>query len=612
MIALLSARLRLLRAGRDRGVALITVIGLGSVLLLLSVTMVAVAASGSVKSRTDEDSAAAMSAAYAGIEDYQSKLAANNAYPLFGAGQTEFSKASSFPRGTDGNPAFGYGASGPNATWATIDNGARASFRYEVDNSKYYDNGVLRVRSTGRVGQITRSVVADLKQDGFIDYLYFTDYELSDPEFGLTTSKQNCVPTYDWDVKHADNCDELQFGSSDVLDGPVRTNDTLLICNSTFKRSVETAYRPSSSTARKYKIVSGCGTPTFSVPVASTDKFPMPATNLEMLQETRNDLKDSTVPRPGCLYTGPTTITLTADGKMTVRSPWTLATNIKGTPVSGGDTLAACGQPGTAKGQLGSADGATVDVPANNLVYVQSVTRSADASKTPDPNDWTTGRFPSYDNKNGATKYCTGGAGGSSTGNGVGYPRQGETAPSTSSTNPSYGCEKGDVFVEGTLKGNLTIAADNYVYVTDDITYTNSEQDILGLVGQQAVLVYNPVKNCTVNSSTGVGNGTYLYPGSNADRTIQAAILSVGHTFTVQNFRCGARGDLIIKGSIAQKFRGAVGQANGSGFSKKYGYDNRLRYTAPPKFLSPVSTSYGVSRLTESKTAFTSKGVEIK
>ena len=30
---------------------------------------------------------------------------------------------------------------------------------------------------------MTRSIVADLKQDGFIDYLYFTNYETQDPAY---------------------------------------------------------------------------------------------------------------------------------------------------------------------------------------------------------------------------------------------------------------------------------------------------------------------------------------------------------------------------------------------------------------------------------------------
>ena len=91
-------------------------------------------------------------------------------------------------------------------------------------------------------------------------------------------------------------------------------------------------------------------------------------------------------------------------------------------------------------------------------------------------------------------------------------------------------------------------------------------------------------------------------------REIDAAIISVQHSFLVQNYsRGGDRGTLTVKGSIAQAHRGIV--RNGSnGYIKAYAYDTRLRYLAPPKFLSPVTTSYGVTTQTEVKAAFTSTG----
>lgn len=624
MIRLLRLRVAALRSQRDRGIALVTVIGLGMVLVLLSATIISVSVSGMQKSASDADASAALSAAYAGIEDYQSKLQNNNAYPLFGVKGSSFSAASTFPKGADDNAAFGYLPDDGDADaldgdgWQPVTPERRAEYRYEVDNSQYYGTGVLRVRATGRVGDVTRSVVADLKQDGFINYLYFTDYELLDPDQGRNASERACQPTHDWESPHDSRCIELNFDGNSVFDGPVRTNDTMIVCNSKFKSAVSTAFKPARSTDRNYKIsgLSGCGAPVNNLPV-SVEELPMPATNQELLQETRSDLRDSTVPRPGCLYTGPTTITLLDNGKMTVRSPWTKATQIVGAPASGGSAPAACGSVGTGSNQLGSIAGQTLDVPQNNVIFVQGVPRtSANPATTPDPNDWKNGEYPWYDTTK-STSYCSGqlktGTKVSTNGNGVGYPRVGETPPSTSSTDPSYGCERADVFVDGTLSGNLTIAAENYVYVTDDLDYKNTDSDVLGLVGQQAVQIYNPVTSCTQNGTT--WTGTYLNPGK-TNRVVKAAILSVAHTFTVQNYQCGLRGNLEVTGSIAQKYRGAVATGNGtstvSGYTKVYGYDKRLRYTAPPKFLNPVATSYGVSRMTETKTAFTPKGREIR
>jgi hypothetical protein len=77
----------------------------------------------------------------------------------------------------------------------------------------------------------------------------------------------------------------------------------------------------------------------------------------------------------------------------------------------------------------------------------------------------------------------------------------------------------------------------------------------------------------------------------------------------VQNYNVGSsRGTLTILGSVAQKFRGAVGTTGGTGYTKNYIYDARFRYTAPPKFLSPVTTTYGVNVWVEISPIFKSNG----
>ncbi|MDR6610629.1 hypothetical protein [Leifsonia sp. 1010] len=555
---------------------------IGMVLLLLVSTMAATTLSGTVKSSSDSDWNAAMSAAYAGIEDYQSKLANDNTYQQYGNSTSLFSAGSSFT-GTNGNLAFGVG---PLGSWATVPgSGGVALYRYEVDNSKYALAGTLRLRSTGKVGSTTRSIVADLKQSGFIDFLYFTDYEIQDP----ATSSTSCTPAYAWAVSSRPNCTTIQFAASDVINGPAHSNDTLQICGATFNSIVTTGYNPSSGNA--YITPSGCaagnfalsGYPRYSPVVA------MPATNTQMKQETRTDIP-STVARPGCLYTGPTTITFNADGTMTVRSPWTRATNVVGDPptAAGVNPTTNCGTPGYAStGTLGSPSGQTIPVPANNLVFVQSVPTS-----TSDPNGYAAGTYPSNFTCPDASS------------NGLGYPAANERAPSISTSAPSYGCRNGDVFVQGNVHGAVSVAADNYVYVVGDIKYVDTQNDMLGLVGQNAVWVYNPV-----NSS-----GSLLDSSQNG-REIDAAILSVAHTFQVQNYTAGKKGTLTILGAIAQKFRGPVAQSSGgsitTGYAKNYQYDPRLAYQAPPKFLSPVSTTYGTTAVVEVKTAFKPDGTSI-
>ena len=72
----------------------------------------------------------------------------------------------------------------------------------------------------------------------------------------------------------------------------------------------------------------------------------------------------------------------------------------------------------------------------------------------------------------------------------------------------------------------------------------------------------------------------------------------------MQNYSRGDRGNLTIFGAIAQKFRGTVGTAAGIGFTKVYEYDTRFRNIAPPKFLTPTSTTYGVTQFATVPAAF--------
>ena len=77
--------------------------------------------------------------------------------------------------------------------------------------------------------------------------------------------------------------------------------------------------------------------------------------------------------------------------------------------------------------------------------------------------------------------------------------------------------------------------------------------------------------------------------------TVSAAILSVKHSFTVQNFDQGAKlGNLTVFGGIYQYFRGPVGTGGGTGtgYGKDYNYDTRLKSLPPPSFLDPEAAPW--------------------
>lgn len=638
---------------RDDGVALPTVFGLAMVMLILIGGALTVSTRGIVKSTNDEDFNAALAAAYAGVEEYQSRLANDSNYQKFGNPAAPFSISSaatlSLPTGANANPAFGIGATG---TWANIpdkpeaDGTAVASpawFRYEVSNKDYQDKGILHLRVTGRVNETTRSIVADLKQDGFIDYLYFTNYETTDPAYAANNSAgyTNCE-RYAYvsavAARSTTDCTVIQFGASDVFKGPVRSNDQLYICSTTFEKGVISSSTTNpiwknacTSVAPKFN----GGNPVYGAPIG------MPPTNSEMKKETRNDLS-ADVPRPGCLYTGPTIIKFELVGsatKMRVISPWTRYTNVTGstsasaTNAAGATNPAQCGTPGTADGSLGGKDGALIDPLERNLIYVQAVPAvGAKDANAPASTAMPSTRFSCLS----ATSYTVGSgsnqvtvsipagwqfAGASAT---YRYPKgtgtsDSESAPYTgtyvAASYKHYDCRAGDVYIQGQMSGQMTVAADNFVYVTGDLTYRDKSTDVLGLVGNNAVFVYNPVRitgfsgSGKVNwpSSTTRAPNAFTALGSTGNREIDAAILSVAHTFQVQNYSYGERGELKVFGAIAQKFRGTVAQGD-NGYVKVYEYDDRFRSIAPPKFLTPTSTTYGVTQIATVPAAFLASG----
>jgi len=575
---------------RDEGAALVIVIAVGAVVALFMSLLVTVSVNGMKQASADANWNAALAAAYAGVDEYQSRLSADTSYYRYGNAASAFSTGTVVPPPV-ANPAFGVGAGG---SWASVvESDGRAQFRYEVDNSHYATSGRIRVRSTGKVGQATRTVVADLKQEGFIDFLYFTDYEVSDPSIagttnsGCFTDSTKTTLKYAWAGRSTDKvggtavCNDIAFGASDEIKGPLHSNDTIRACSTTLKRTkfhgpVTTA----DSTAPFYEKMNASGDPCqpaeFALagyPAYSGGVIGMPATNAQLKKETRSDLTADDVPRPGCLYTGPTQFEFFDDGTVNIKSPFTRKTRIANEAATDGSSPPECGLITALQSKLG----ATIAVPDNNVMYVQNV-----PTVSGNVNRWAPGTLPTdFTCSTGSKKE------GWSFGSGA-YPRSDEQSP----TPTTYGCREGDIFVKGRFNGAATIAAENYVFLVGDITYVDQQDDILGIVGNNAVWVWNPMK---VTDTWGGGKVYEPLLGSN--RTIHAAILSVAHTFQVQNYdRGGDRGTLTVRGAIAQKYRGPVGTSGTvNGYTKNYIYDDRFKVQAPPKFLNPVTTTYGVT-----------------
>lgn len=513
------------KAADETGAALVVVLALSITMLILITAALSFSISGVKTAHNDADTTAALAAAYAGVDEYASRLSNDSRYQRYGNPDAPFTVATgsdesvALPSAGEENPAFGVGADGPWADIAGTD--GRASFRYEVDNSRYSSTGTLRVRSTGKVGNETASVVADLKQTGFIDYLYYSTYEIMDPSI----ADPNCDSGFSaylsgGNPRHGSDCVEIQFAAGDVLNGKVHSNDLLMICSSEFRKRVTT-----SSAITSPQFNDKCGPdPTFLDPSNAGGVIPrvppidMPPTNGEMQIEARVDIPEVT--RPGCMYTGPTSITFLADGRINVVSPWTKVTRPSLTPTIPSQTPSECGKID----DLHKSAGATFVPPAQNLIWVQDV-----PSSDTDPNYWTpqvwvpgqwvkdgwtwkwVDGYWKGENPDGFTcndsgtesegwvfKNPSGGAT-------IRYPANGERTPRESkSASPSYGCLAGDAYVKGVVNGQITVASSNYIYVTGDLTYNDSAIDVLGLVGNNAVWVWNPMSS----SNKGYGGGS--------------------------------------------------------------------------------------------------------
>ncbi len=564
-----------IRQSAEDGIVMVTVLLITMVLLIIVAGSLAYAVGSQPISRHDQDWNAALAAAEAGMDDFLFRLNNNDQYYNY--------SSSNLP--PDGNTAFTTWTNVPNSTGAT-------QFRYSTDTSNLASQGAIIITSTGRSGKATRTIQATLRRHAFIDYLYFTDYETTDPALYPTASNSN---NSTWAQAHCalhyyegrdSTCTDINFANGDTINGPLHSNDAILICGSpTFAGNVTTSWNPTSGNRWR-----GNGTCTNSPSFKPgdpkyADPLTMPPNNVSIKADA-----DKTLGGTGCLYTGPTSVTLNSDGTMNVTSPYTKAVG----------------------GPNNCATGSNLALPTNGVIYVQNVPTS-----TSDYN-YTAGCITHAQLNAGSSNATTP----ATVQNPLGYPEYSDIS--------SYSCTAGDVFLSGTLKGRLTIAADNNIEIVGSVLYQGGVggNDILGLVANNYVEMYHPVDLVTTSGSTPAtaawcdagyleypNNSNNFYcneklPGGTTaldNPTVDAAILSVNHSFRVQNYQYGDNnplGAITINGAIAQRYRGIVGLIGTSGYTKSYNYDQRLKYQSPPRFLSPVAAAWQIVTWIEQKPAY--------
>ena len=620
--------LRRLRARDEEGVALVVVVGSMMVLAMFLMVGLAYAISSTRFSRLDQDYTGAMTAAQSGVEDYISRLNRDDNY-----GRSPDCSNLAMVNPTD-CPGQDYG-------WLPVSPGetdpAAAHFHYSVDTSRGYTEGTIMVTSTGRVNDVYRTVEVAVGKGGSTDYVYFTDFEDADPDNAIPypdgAPSRACgrdgaaLANYFWEGRSG--CSEIQFGSGDVLDGRVHSNDAVLSVGGRFLQGIESAYPNCQNVVAGTRstwnrcLRSGStftqsgSSATFGVAPAYEDPLALEDNSAEFANF------------PGCHYYGATRIILRSNGTMTVWSKDSYFTGAVLSVAPDGGAAPSCGT-GSA---LASTSGATVPVPSGMVVYVGPAPTSGTGAVT--------------------RRMLYGGEIGGESGRTLPLGTYSATyaAPQPTSGNPSPGHGtrydvdinmtdahkyrgEGNVYIQGVLNGQLTVAAAQSVIVTGDLVLAGGLNggDLLGLVATNSVEVMHPSlhtfewTNCTrVSGNSCNQRGTWAWrdlfgtatnpptfwpqrivdpsTGANNPTTgiqITASIQALQHSFYVQEYDWGrsraANGDLMVRGSIAQRWRGAVGTSgsSGTGYDKDYSYDVRLRYTAPPYFPHWVNSAWSL------------------
>jgi hypothetical protein len=557
---------------RDEGSALIMVLGAMTVVSLFVSVALTNALHGSDTARRATEWNQAFAAAEAGVDDYVARLNQDDNY-----WRTVDCANGALRGATTRSNGCGW-TSATTPGWLGVPGADRAQFHYDVDVSETPVDGTIDVVSTGRVGEVTRSIEVTLRRGGFGEFLYYTDYETQDPaDMANPVDDAVACTRYLWGspARSHTRCGRIDFVTGDRINGPLHSNDTMAVRGTpTFQGTVTTstpACRPAANgtpppATRCYFKVDSSTSPKFLKGIAYRSPVDIP----DSIGDLRQYVDRTQTTTPGCLYTGPTRIVFNptvgnATPTMKVWSNWSTVSALN---------------PGCAGTQVGAATWPrTVTVPQNNLIMVQDVPSGQTAP---------------------ASGKCADGA------IGDGYPVAGDYNQLL--LNDSN-CRYGTVLVEGTLKGRVTISADNDIVITDDLTYQGGQNgtDALGLVAENSVQIYHPISTaCTRYKDNdnkkeclawGPGTTNLKAPDGayNTNPTVHASILTLQHSFEVQVYDKGPElGTLTLYGSIAQRFRGIVGTGNGAtGYLKNYNYDSRLRYAPPPYFLDPVRSAWG-------------------
>jgi type II secretory pathway pseudopilin PulG len=489
----------------EEGFSLVVVIVALTIGSLLTIAALAAATGDLPSARKSQDRKSAYAAAESGLDYYKYKLSLNNDLwkTCYGATRT-------VPNTNESYTITPLPANGQTACSTGAPEGSMIDAR----------TGSFRIRSTGTAGGVKRTLVATFRRKSFLDFIYYTTFETTDPPLYPTSTSPrsaswaatNCQQPR---ASRPSDCDDIQFASGDRINGPLHTDDDLLVCGGTtfgrLNRDPPDQIEVSGPPSGWHRASGGScsASPTWNGPLLpNSTALGMPDSNATLANAANVN------------YYGTTNIVLRGS-VMDV----------------------------TTRNAAGTADvtytGAAI--PDNAVIYVHNAGNGCSRTDLPtNPGN--------YDTRDGCA----------------------------------------NVFISGDYAKDITIGTDKDIIIRGNVVRTQVggvPADVeMGLIATSYVRVMHGI-----NAS---GNNDPAYTLN--DVTIESAIMSVQHSFIVDNWNEGARlGTLTVFGAIAQKFRGPVGTSAPTGYTKSYNYDDRMHYRNPPSFLDALSAAWEIVRSNE-------------
>jgi len=510
------------------------------VLLVTSILLTAAfttAIGDSHLSREDTNQKQAYFASLAGIQEYVDKLQRNPDY-----WETCEAPNGNVPAETS-NESYQIELLPASTSEGATECSTANPFKTMIESKGTLTN-TFRVKSTGKAqttgytGSATRSLVATFQVSGFLNYLYYTNYEEGDP--ALFGSNKECENKYykEWSVQLKLACTTIAFATGDTVNGPMHTNDSAkLIGTATFGRASQKPPDPTEINGGVYTSVGSA-----------------PQTTCSGLTAVFNTAS-------GCFTKGVTLVPPATDTSLGLyvepQNEYVGVTHLNLLGAKG--EIAVSYYEENAKNELIKKE-KTVEWPKNGLIYVKASERQ-----------------------------------------GCGYEYKYWSSDNKEEEEKEKGCGnvyvKGTYSKSLTVAGENDLIINGSIYPTGlALGAEPTGTAVMGLIASHYVRVWHPLTG--PNSTSGCGSSKNAE--EKVEPWIYAALLATAHSFVVDNYNCGIEeGKLNVYGAIAQNYRGPVGTTAGpTGYTKNYKYDGRLAVDEPPYFLSPFKAGWKVIRET--------------